>query len=123
MRNHGISAVPLALIILLLLVASPARAAQPPQPPNILLVISDDHSARFLGCYGDAVIRTPNFDRFAREGMRFDRAYVASPQCVPSRAALMSGRSPVRIQMTRFSAPLPDDVVAFPELLRSQARY
>lgn len=55
--------------------------------------------------------------------MRFDRTYVACPQCVPSRAAIMSGRSPVAIQMTRFSAPLPMDVKIFPELLKGAGYY
>lgn len=96
---------------------------QQSQRPNILFVLSDDHSAKFLSPYGDSLIRTPNFERFARQSMRFDRAYVTSPQCVPSRASLMSGQSPVRIQMTRFSAPLPADVVTYPELLRAAGYY
>src|SRR5687768_2650047 len=113
-----------ALFGLVLIMTGAASAGQAgAERPNILLVISDDHSAAFVGCYGNPSIRTPNLDRFAGEGVRFDRAYVASPQCVPSRAAFMTGRSPVGIQMTRFSAPLPADVVAFPELLRSQAGY
>jgi len=91
--------------------------------PNILLVLSDDHSAAHVGCYGNPDIRTPNLDRFAGEGMRFDRAYVACPQCVPSRAAIMTGRSPVAIQMTRFTAPLPIDVPIYPELLRSAGYF
>jgi N-sulfoglucosamine sulfohydrolase len=90
---------------------------------NILLVLSDDHSAAHVGCYGNPDIHTPNLDRFASEGMRFDRAYVACPQCVPSRAAVMTGRSPVAIQMTRFTAPLPIDVPIYPELLRSAGYY
>ncbi|MCI0541513.1 MAG: sulfatase-like hydrolase/transferase, partial [Verrucomicrobiales bacterium] len=69
----------------------PAKAAP---PPNIVLLLSDDQSPH-LGCYGDANARTPNLDRFAAEGMRFDRAYTMAPQCVPSRASLLSGRSPV----------------------------
>lgn len=73
-----------------------------------------------MGCYGNNEIKTPNLDRFAAEGIRFDRAYAASPQCVPARAALMTGRSPVAIQMTRFSAPLPIGVRTYPELLRAQ---
>jgi N-sulfoglucosamine sulfohydrolase len=91
--------------------------------PNILLVLSDDHSVPHVGCYGNPEIRTPNLDRFAGEGIRFDRAYVACPQCVPSRAAIMTGRSPVRIAMTRFSAPLPADVVTYPELLRKNGYF
>jgi N-sulfoglucosamine sulfohydrolase len=86
--------------------------------PNVLLIISDDHTAAHVGCYGNPDVKTPNLDRLAAEGIRFDRFYVAAPQCVPSRAAFMTGRSPVAIDMTRFSAPLPREIVAFPELLR-----
>ncbi len=93
------------------------------RPPNILVILSDDHSKPHLGCYSNPDIRTPNLDRFAAQGMRFDRAYVACPQCVPSRAAILTGRSPVRIQMTRFSAPLPLDVRVFPEYLRERGYF
>ena len=58
--------------------------------PNILFLLSDDHSDPYLGCYGNKDVRTPNLDRFAAEGMRFDRMFVSCPQCVPSRAALMT---------------------------------
>ena len=109
---------------LFLFLTATVRGADPaPARPNILLVLSDDHSAAHLGCYGNREIKTPNLDRFAGQGMRFDRAYVACPQCVPSRAAIMSGRSPVAIGMTRFSAPLPREVKVFPEILRAQGYY
>ncbi|MGH9840433.1 MAG: sulfatase family protein [Blastocatellia bacterium] len=103
-----------------LLAATAALAmAQTGTRPNVLLVLSDDHSAAHVGAYGNADIKTPNLDQFAKEGMRFNRAYVAAPQCVPSRAALMTGRSPVALQMTRFSAPLPIEAKAWLELLRA----
>src|SRR5205085_2941203 len=73
------------LLALALALLSAAAAAAAPARPNVLLVLSDDHSAPHVGCYGNADIRTPNLDRFAAQGMRFDRAYVACPQCVPSR--------------------------------------
>jgi len=85
--------------------------------------LSDDHSYPFVGCYGDTNVRTPTLDKLAREGMRFHRFFTACPQCVPSRAALMTGRSPVAARMTRFSSPLPADEITFPELLRSQGNY
>ncbi len=103
--------------------AARAAAAAAVERPNILLVLSDDHSAPHVGCYGNPDIRTPNLDGFAAQGMRFDRAYVTCPQCVPSRASIMSGRSPVAIQMTRFSAPLPAEVKVFPELLRAEGYF
>jgi arylsulfatase A-like enzyme len=103
--------------------ASLAAAQTAGARPNILLVLSDDHSVPHVGCYNNPDIQTPNLDRFAAEGMRFDRAYVACPQCVPSRASIMTGRSPVAIQMTRFSAPLAADVRTYPEALRAHGYY
>src|SRR5437588_11346543 len=102
---------------------APSVAAEPAKAPNILVVLSDDQSVPHVGCYGNPDIKTPNLDRFAAEGMRFDRAYVTCPQCVPSRASIMTGRSPIAIQMTRFSAPLPLGVKVYPELLRSQGYF
>ncbi len=103
-----------------------AAAAAPPQDdsrPNILLILSDDHSRYHLGAFGDPVIRTPNLDRFASQGMRFDRFFTAAPQCVPSRAALMTGRSPAAARIARFNSPLPPDVVTLPELLRARGYF
>ena len=62
------------------------------KPANLLLILSDEHSRRVLGCYGHEMIRTPNLDRLAASGVRFTDAYCNSPICVPSRAALATGR-------------------------------
>jgi N-sulfoglucosamine sulfohydrolase len=109
-----------SIIVLLLgvLPALPAAEAKADKA-NILLILSDDHSAPHAGCYGNPDIKTPNLDRFAAQGMRFDRAYVTCPQCVPSRASIFTGRSPVAIDMTRFSAPLPRDIKTYPEAMRA----
>src|SRR5688572_2603164 len=112
-----------AFVVVALVVAFAATVRAAADAPNILLILSDDHSAAHVGCYGNKDVRTPNLDRLAAEGMRFDRAYVAAPQCVPSRAAILTGRHPIDIGMTRFSAALPRDVVTFPETLRSQRKY
>jgi arylsulfatase A-like enzyme len=105
------------------LAAAPLAAAQSTRPPNILFVLSDDHSYPYLGAYGADWISTPNLDRFARDGMLFQNAYTAAPQCVPSRTALMTGRSPVAARMGRFSSPLPADIPTVPEVLRAQGYY
>jgi N-sulfoglucosamine sulfohydrolase len=91
--------------------------------PNILFLLSDDHSYPYLSCYGNKDVQTPTLDRLADEGMRLDRMFVACPQCVPSRATLMTGRSPVSVRMVRFTSPLPNDVVALPDILRDRAGY
>lgn len=97
--------------------------ARPPERPNILLVLSDDHSAPHLGCYGDRVIQTPHLDRFAAEGMRFDRAYTTAPQCSPSRASILTGYSPQRVCMTRLHAPLPREHRTYYELMRAAGYF
>lgn len=91
--------------------------------PNILLILTDDHSWPHAGHLGDPNIKTPNLDDFAAEGLSFDRAYVTSPQCTPSRSTILTGRSPIGIGMARFSAALPADVQTFPERLRAEANY
>ena len=104
--------------------AAPLLAAQAsPKPPNILFILSDDHSYPYLGLYGADWMSTPNLDRFGREGMVFERAFTAAPQCVPSRTALMTGRSPVAARMGRFSSPLPPDIPTVPEVLRTRDYY
>src|SRR5262245_44115353 len=108
-----------ALTTLFALATSVAAADR----PNVLVVLSDDHSVPHVGCYDNKDIKTPNLDRFAAAGMRFDRAYVTCPQCVPSRASIMTGRSPVAVGMTRFSAPLPREIVTYPELLRKEGYF
>jgi arylsulfatase A-like enzyme len=65
-------------------------------------------------------LQTPTFDQFAKEGIRFNKMYVSAPHCVPSRAAFMTGRSPVAIRMGRFHTPMSADVVTLPELLRDR---
>lgn len=104
--------------------ATIAQAAlqTPNPPPNILLILSDDHSAPFLGAYGYP-IKTPNLDRFGSQGMLFHRCFTAAPQCVPSRTAILTGRSPVSARMGRFSSPLPPDIVTLPELLRQKGYF
>ena len=103
--------------------AASVAAQERKRQPNILLILSDDHSYPYLGAYGAGYMSTPNLDRFAGEGMLFDRAFTAAPQCVPSRTAIMTGRSPVAARMGRFSSPLPPDVVTCPEILRRQNYY
>ncbi len=62
--------------------------------PNVVCIITDQQRADHLGCAGNPVLRTPNIDSLAREGVRFSRAYVNCPLCEPSRATLFTGRTP-----------------------------
>lgn len=79
-----------------LLLGGRAAVAAPPQAPkrpNILLVIADDWSANHAGAYGCRWIRTPNFDRVAKEGVLFANAFTNNPKCSPCRASLLTGRN------------------------------
>lgn len=111
----------LPLLPLVLLAVAPLRAAD--ARPNLLFLLSDDHSYPYLGCFGTPGVRTPALDKFAAEGVKCHRFFTAAPQCVPSRAALLTGRSPAAARMTRFTSPLPRDEITFPELLREKAGY
>ncbi|MGI8483374.1 MAG: sulfatase-like hydrolase/transferase [Thermomicrobiales bacterium] len=62
--------------------------------PNIVVILSDDQGPWALGCAGNSEIRTPNLDRLAAEGTRFDRFFCASPVCSPARATLLTGQIP-----------------------------
>ena len=66
----------------------------PVNRPNVLLIITDQHRADHLGCYGNRQVRTPHLDGLAARGQRFERCYVANPICMPNRATLLTGRMP-----------------------------
>lgn len=66
--------------------------AEKDQRPNILFVFADDHGYQALSCYGSKVNQTPNLDRIAKEGMRFDRCFVTNSICGPSRAVILTGK-------------------------------
>lgn len=112
------------IFLLCLMISSPAISAETGlAKPNILFLLSDDHSYPFLSAYGDANVKTPTIDRIAAEGMKFHRFFTGAPQCVPSRATFMTGRSAVAARMTRFSAPLPRDEITLPEILREAGYF
>src|SRR5262249_30424808 len=93
------------LLGLVLLVGAAAERTIPPavsKPvsgrPNILFALADDWSWPHAGVYGDKVVKTPTFDRVAREGVLFNRTYCVSPSCTPSRAAILTGQTIHRLE-------------------------
>jgi arylsulfatase A-like enzyme len=70
--------------------------------PNVVLVIVDDFGWGDPSCYGNTMVRTPNMDRMAKEGIRFTQGYVASPICSPSRCAIITGQFPAQWQITSY---------------------
>ena len=97
-------------------------SAEQPRP-NVLLILSDDHSVPHVSCYDDENTKrfriTPNLQKFAEQGMRFDRAYTSAPQCAPSRISIFACRSPVGLGVTRFAQPPRADVRFFTDVLRA----
>ncbi|MEP7129099.1 MAG: sulfatase [Chitinophagales bacterium] len=82
----------LSLILILFSVASQAQKS-----PNILFLLADDLSYPFLSVYGDPIVKTPNLDRIASQGVVFSNAYCAAPSCTPSRAAILTGLYPHKL--------------------------
>lgn len=81
--------------------------------PDMIIVMTDQHAARVAGCYGDAIARTPNIDRLAREGVLFENTYCPSPLCLPSRMAFMTGRYPAQTGCLTNRSVLPSDMPTF----------
>ena len=76
-----------------------ASAQRADQPPNIVIIFTDDLGYGDVGVYGHPTISTPNIDRMAHEGMKFTQFYTGASVCTPSRAALLTGRLPIRSGM------------------------
>ncbi len=70
--------------------------------PNIVLIIADDLGYSQLGCYGSDYYKTPNIDNLAKSGMRFTNAYSAAPVCSPTRASIVTGKYPARLNITDY---------------------
>ena len=109
----------LLIITLAIFACTPNQKAELPQDaPNILFIIADDWSYPHAGVYGDTVVQTPNFDRIAREGILFDHAYVSSPSCTPSRAAVLTGQHFWRLGIgANLYGPLPPEQPVYTDLL------
>lgn len=96
----------------------PETAGQAPAAPSILLAIADDWSSPDAGALGNAGVRTPAFDRIAREGTRFTHAFAAAPSCTPSRAAILTGQWPHRLEDSgNLWSTLPAKFPVYPDLL------
>jgi arylsulfatase A-like enzyme len=96
-----------ALIALLLAGCAAAPSRPPGATRNVVVFIADDMGYGDLSCYGHPVLRTPNLDRLAAEGMRFDAAFLTISSCSPSRASILTGRYPHATGAPDLHQPLP----------------
>ena len=109
----------LALLLALIACAASRGETGAHRPRNLLVLLADDLSGCDLGCYGNRDVNTPNLDRLASDGARFERAYAAVGMCQPSRSSLFTGLYPNRHGALGFG-PIRDDVATWPELLRAR---
>lgn len=112
-----------ALLVIHLLSALPVSAVPDPRP-NILIAVADDWSTGHAGAYGCTWVKTPAFDRIARDGILFTRAYTPNAKCSPSRAAMLTGRYPWQLgAAANHDACFPPEIRTYPEVLAEHGYF
>ncbi len=121
-RSHYAAILLLIIPALLSIHGTCANAADNARP-NILFALADDWGWPHASAYGDPVVKTPTFDRLAREGALFNQVYVSAPSCTPSRGAILTGQWHWRLKgAANLWSVFPDQFVTYPQLL-AEAGY
>ncbi len=115
LQRAGLTILALSSLILICWVAAPAvlstQGTPPPAVRNVVVIMGDDHADYAIGAYGNRIIRTPNLNRLAADGVRFDRAYSNSPVCTPSRQSIITGLMPQAAGVSLLSTPLSPEKI------------
>jgi choline-sulfatase len=93
------------------------------KPQNLLVIMSDEHSRKVLGCYGNPIVHTPNLDALAASGTRFSQAYTSSPICVPARAAFAVGKYVHQVGFWDNADPYDGSAQSWHHLLRERGHH
>lgn len=111
------------ILAIVLTIHGPATAS-PEKRPNILIAVADDWSHGHAGAYGCHWVKTPAFDRVARDGILFTRAYTPNAKCSPSRAAMLTGRYPWQLgAAANHEAYFPPEFQTYPETLAAHGYF
>ncbi len=105
-----------------LAVNAPFSLVMRSETPNIVLIMVDDLGWMDLACQGNRLVETPHLDRLAEQGMRFTNAYAAAPVCSPTRAAMLTGKAPARLQLTNHIPDQPRFMPPDAQLLSAPMR-
>jgi N-sulfoglucosamine sulfohydrolase len=121
--NRRYSAALFAVILIAAVVVSSSAAAEGKRP-NILFAIADDASFPHMGAYGTEWVKTPAFDRVAKEGILFTRAYTPNAKCAPSRSCIITGRNSWQLEeAVNHVAPFPQKFASYGEALDAKGYF
>lgn len=122
MENYYTSSTLLLPLAALSLVSCNSQKKEEVRQPNIIFMMTDDHTTQAMSCYGGNLIQTPNMDRIANEGIRFDNCYAVNALSGPSRACILTGKFSHENGFTDNASTFNGDQQTFPKLLQ-QAGY
>ncbi len=112
------------ILLVCLVLFSCGKEADPPRKPNILFAISDDASFPHKGAYGTDWVHTPNFDRVAKEGLLFMKAFTPNAKCAPSRSIILTGRNSWQLEEAANHVPFfPEKFKSFMEVLAAEGYH
>jgi arylsulfatase A-like enzyme len=110
-------------LLMIIALAASFVAASAQNAPNIIFIIGDDISWDDIGAYGNTKIKTPNLDKLARNGLKFNNMYLTASSCSPSRTSILTGRYPHNTGAAELHSPLPAHLKFFPEQLRQKGYF